>query len=102
MTAPCSSQRPKANGLQIHRLKAGAAYGYLSQIDPSASCYAQAKALGKKISASVKEDYDFETKEKYRNAVELEKQRIDAARQAAVAWAQNQPKTVVKNNWIVW
>ena len=79
-----------------------AAYGYLSRIDPSAACYAKAKALGKKISASVREDYDFETKEKYRNAVELEKQRIDAARQAAVAWAQNQPKTVVKNNWIAW
>lgn len=78
------------------------AYSYLAQIDPAASCYPQAKALGKKIGSVVKQNYDFETKEKYRNAVALEKQRIDAVRDIAVAWAQNQPKTVVKNNWIAW
>ena len=81
---------------------AAAAYSYLAQIDPSAACYAQAKALGQKMGSVVKQNYDFETKEKYRNQVALEKQRIDAAKQVAVAWAQNQPKTVVRNNWIVW
>ena len=79
---------------------AAAAYSYLSQIDPSAACYPQAKALGSKMAAVVKENYDFETKEKYRNAVNLEKQRIQAAKEVAVAWAQNQPKTVVHYNWI--
>lgn len=81
---------------------ASAAYRYLSQIDPSATCYSQAKALGQEMAKVVKQNYDFETKEKYRNAVDLEKLRIEAARKAAVAWAQNQPKTVVHNNWIVW
>lgn len=78
---------------------AAAAYSYLSQIDPSASCWPEAKALGKKISSVVKQNYDFETKEKYRNAVALEKQRIQAARDVAVAWAENQPKTIVRNNY---
>lgn len=81
---------------------AAAAYRYLSQIDPSSSSYAAAKALGQKMQASVKADYDFETKEKYRNQVALEKQRIKAARDAAVAWANSRPKTIVRNNWIVW
>ncbi|MDE7466595.1 MAG: hypothetical protein K2M59_09270 [Muribaculaceae bacterium] len=81
---------------------ASAAYAYIQQIDPSSSSYAAAKALGQKMAASVKADYDFETKEKYRNAVELEKTRIKAARDAAVAWAKNQPKTIVRHHWIVW
>ncbi|MBD5422411.1 MAG: hypothetical protein HDR49_05215 [Bacteroides sp.] len=81
---------------------AAAAYNYISQIDPSSKSYAAAKALGKKMAASVKADYDFETKEKYRTEKKLEQQRIKAARDAAVAWAQNQPKTIVRNNWIIW
>lgn len=81
---------------------AAAAYSYLAQIDPASSAYPAAKALGSQIAATVKADYDFETKEKYRTEVALEKQRISAARDAAVAWAQNQPKTVYKTNWIIW
>lgn len=81
---------------------ASAAYRYLSRIDPSSSAYPGAKALGSKMAAAVKADYDFETKEKYRNEVALEKQRIKAARDVAVAWASNQPKTIVHHNWIVW
>lgn len=83
---------------------AAAAYAYLAQIDPSASCYPQAKALGKKISQTVKDNYDFETKEKYRTEKALERQRINAAKEIGVAWAQNQPKTIIRNNyhWIHW
>lgn len=73
---------------------AQAAYRYIAMIDPSSSAYAAAKTLGAKISASVKADYDFETKEKYRNEVKLEQQRIKAARDAAVAWANSRPKVV--------
>lgn len=81
---------------------ASAAYSYLAQIDPAAACYPQAKALGKKISQTVKDNYDFETKEKYRTEKALERQRINAAKEIGVAWAQNQPKVVYKNNWIRW
>ena len=90
---------------------ASAAYQYLAQIDPSAACFAQAQALGSKIAATVKDDHDFETRQKYKDALELEHkkldnanareaQRIEAARAAAVAWAKNQPKVIVRNNWI--
>lgn len=81
---------------------AAEAYSYISQMDPSSTAYARAKALGNKMTTSVKADYDFQTKEKYRTEVALEQRRIKAARDAAVAWAQNQPKTIVRNNWIVW
>ena len=70
------------------------AWMYLAQIDPSASCYSDAMTLGKQIQKTVKEDRDFEVKEKYRNAVELEKQRIAAARDIGVAWAKSQPRVV--------
>lgn len=78
---------------------AAAAYAYLAQIDPSASCYDKAKTLGKKIGATVKEDYDFETKEKYRDAVALEKMRINSAREVAIAWAKSRPRTIVRHHW---
>lgn len=81
---------------------AAAAYKYISQIDPSSSAYSKAKELGEKMGKSVKADYDFETKEKYRSSVALEQQRIKAARDIGVAWAKNQPKTVYKTNWIRW
>lgn len=83
---------------------AAAAYQYLSLVDPSASCYPQAKALGKKISQTVKDNYDFETKEKYRVEKALERRRIDAAKEIGVAWAQNQPKTkyVYNYSWHRW
>lgn len=79
---------------------ASAAYRYIGMIDPSSSAYAGAKKLGAKIAAAVKQDYDFETKEKYRSQVKLEEQRIKAARDAAVAWANNQPKEVHHYHWI--
>lgn len=81
---------------------AAKAFQYLSQIDPSAACYAEAQALGKKIADTVKADYDFETKTKYQNEIDLERRRIESARQIGLAWAQNQPKTIVKYNWIIW
>lgn len=86
---------PTAGGAQ-------AAYSYLTQIDPSSESYTAAKSLGAKMTKSVKADFDFETKEKYRNQVALEKEHIQAAKAIGIAWAKNQPKTVVKHNWIVW
>ena len=73
---------------------AAEAWGYLSQIDPQAACYSAAMQLGKQIGKTVKEDRDFEIKEKYRNEVELEKRRIAAARDIGVAYAKSQPKVI--------
>ena len=80
-------------------LGAREAWAYLSQIDPSASCYGAAMKLGEQIQKTVKENWDFEVKEKYRDQVALEKQRIAAARDIGVAYAKNRPRVVT--NFIV-
>ncbi|MDE5980059.1 MAG: hypothetical protein K2G84_08515, partial [Muribaculaceae bacterium] len=73
---------------------AAEAHTFLSQIDPEASCYAEAQALSKQISQTTKQQWEFENVTKYKNQVELEKQRINAAKEVAVAWAKSRPKTV--------
>lgn len=78
------------------------AWSFLSRIDPSASCYGAAMSLGNQIQKVVKENWDFEYKEKYRNEIDLERRRIAAARDVAVAYAKNQPRVitnfVIRNN----
>lgn len=73
---------------------AAEAHSFLSQIDPEASCHAEALALSKQISQTTKQQWEFENVTKYKNQVELEKQRINAAKEVAVAWAKSRPKTV--------
>lgn len=73
---------------------AAEAHMYLSQIDPEASCAAEAQALSKQISQTTQKQWEFENVTKYNNAVELEKHRITAAKEVAVAWAKNRPKQV--------
>lgn len=73
---------------------AAEAHSFLSQIDPQASCYAEAQALSKQISQTTKKQWEFENITKYQNEVELEKRRINAAKEVAVAWAKSRPKTV--------
>jgi len=72
----------------------------LSQIDPSSKCYPEQQALFKsiesKISAEVKKQWDFEMKQ-YNDAVSLEKQRINAIKEVAVAYYKSQPTTVNYN-----
>jgi hypothetical protein len=76
------------------------AYIYLSQIDPSSSSYSAAQSLGKEISQRTKQQWDFENVQKYNDAVALEKQRIEAAKQVAVAWAKSRPKVVNRYTFI--
>lgn len=73
---------------------AAEAHMYLSQIDPEASCAAEAQALSKQISQTTQKQWEFENVTKYNNAVELEKHRITAAKEVAVAWAKSRPKQV--------
>lgn len=73
---------------------AAEAHMYLSQIDPEASCAAEAQALSKQISQTTQKQWEFENMTKYNNAVELEKHRITAAKEVAVAWAKSRPKQV--------
>lgn len=84
---------------------AAAAYSYLSQIDPSASCAAEARALGDEITQTTKKQWEFENVTKYKDQIELEKRRIDAAAQnerrryeaakeIAKAYASSRPRVV--------
>lgn len=77
---------------------------FLKEIEPLSSSYKDGQALvdliHKKIEVDEKTNWDFKMK-KYTDDLNLEQQRIDAARQTAIAFYQNQPKTVIYNN-ILW
>lgn len=78
----------------------------LGQINTDADCYPQAQALMRKIESRVTNVTD----QRYHDAVAMEKARLNAAtavtkarikacRDVAVAYAQNQPKVIVRNNY---
>jgi len=62
---------------------------YLGQIYPDAGCYNEAMELYKEIKAKVLEDWHFQMKI-YQDQVDLEKQRIEAARQVGIAYGNHQ------------
>ncbi|MCQ2341868.1 MAG: hypothetical protein MJZ75_00030 [Paludibacteraceae bacterium] len=62
---------------------------YLAEIYPDAACYGEAMDVYKEIKAKVLDDWKFEMK-KYQDSVDLEKQRIDAARQVGIAYGNHQ------------
>ncbi len=70
----------------------------ISGIDPEASCIPEVNNLVEEIKIKIREleqrDWDFQMKV-FDNAVELEKQRIEAARQVGIAFGNNQPEQVV-------
>ena len=76
------------------------AYGYLTQIDPQASCYKEAVAFGQKIASVVKANWDFENVTMYKDAVALEKARITAARDIGVAWGNHQQPITYNTTWL--
>jgi hypothetical protein len=78
----------------------------LAQIDPNAACYAEANKLvqtiGNRIQKLKDEALAYERKMEQmamKNAADLEKARIKAARDVAVAYAENQPKV---EYYLVW
>jgi len=69
---------------------AAKAMQYLVLIDPDSPAQAEAAKLTQEIKKQVKSDYEFETREKYKDTLLLEKARIDAARAIGVAWGNGQ------------
>lgn len=69
---------------------AAKAMQYLALIDPSSPVQGEAATLAQEIKKNTKSDYDFENREKYKDAVALEKDRIAAARAVGVAWGNGQ------------
>lgn len=79
---------------------AAAALAILNQIDVDASCYGEVVALQNEIKKTVKGNWDFENREKYKDALGLEKDRIAAARAVGVAFGNHQQPTTTYINWI--
>lgn len=73
---------------------------YLMQINPETSCYTEAKTLiaevESKITEAEKREWEFK-KQQYADNVQLEKQRINAIKEIAVAYYKSQPSTVSYN-----
>lgn len=82
--------------------KEGAALAgaYLASIDPASSCWDDALALAEQIRKRIGDDWEF-AKELQRDAVGLEKARIEAIRAIGVAYGQNQKALTVRENWMV-
>lgn len=82
--------------------KEGAALAgaYLASIDPASSCWDDAMALAEQIRKRIGDDWEF-AKELQRDAVALEKARIEAMRAIGVAYGQNQKAVTVRENWLV-
>jgi len=83
---------------------ANEASSILSSIEPESASYKNAVILSETIKVKIEEidkrNWDFKMK-KYDNAVNLETQRIESIRQAAIAHYQNLPKTIIYNH-IIW
>lgn len=82
--------------------KEGAALAgaYIAAIDPSSSCWNEALALSEKIRERIGDDWEF-AKELQRDAVDLEKARIEAMRAIGIAFGENQKAVTVRENWMV-
>ena len=78
---------------------AAAAGEFLAKILPDAACYDDAMALYKEIKGKVLDDWKFEMKQ-YQDGVDLEKQRIEAARAVGVAYGTHQPSKEVNIDFI--
>ena len=72
----------------------------LANIDPDAACYGEAGKLMKEVKSQVRSDIDFEMREKYHDQIQLEKDRIAAARAVGVAFGNGQKPTTTNLMWL--
>lgn len=97
------SADPTANG-------AREAFSYINQIDPASSSYSAAMALADQMQKTVKQQWEFENIQKYKDELALRKQklqndaaneraRIEGAKAVAIAWAKAQPTTRIYYRW---
>lgn len=75
----------------------------LSEIDPSASCFREAQSLARsaelKVDAEEKKQWDFRMRQ-YKDAISLERLRIQTIREIAVSYYRSQ-SSVVNYNYII-
>lgn len=72
----------------------------LAKVDPDAKCYGEAATLMAEVKRQVRNDIDFEMREKYRDRIQIEKDRIDAARAVGVAFGNGQQPTTTNLMWL--
>ncbi len=73
---------------------------YLLQVDPDAACYKEALQLATEIKEQVRADIDFEMREKHRDAVKVEEQRIAAIKAIGVAYGNGQKEQTTNLMWL--
>lgn len=99
----CSEQIIAAKA-QIAATDFAGALEILGKVDPSAACFDDAKKLidsiESKVTAEQKRDWDFMV-QSYNDAVSLQKQRINAVKEIAVAYYQRQPPTYNYNMLLI-
>lgn len=83
-----------------NREGASQAAEYLSQIYPDAACYGSALTLAESIRNRIGDEWDF-TKMMYKDAVNLELAKIEAARAVGVAYGNHQQPTTYNDHWFV-
>lgn len=72
----------------------------LTQIDPDAACYGEAMALYKEVKAKIKDDWNFEMRQKYNDAIGIVKSKIEAARAIGVAYGNGQKEQTTNIMWL--
>lgn len=72
----------------------------LSQIDPDATCYVDAVSFANEIKNKIRNDIDFEIREKYKDGVKLEESRIGAMRAIGVAFGKGQQPKTTNITWL--
>ncbi|MBR4066634.1 MAG: hypothetical protein IKJ97_07765 [Bacteroidaceae bacterium] len=74
--------------------------GMLANIDPYAACYDDAAKLMAEVKGQVREDIDFEMRQKYNDSLQLERDRIKAAMAVGVAFGNNQQTQTTNLMWL--
>ncbi len=76
------------------------ALNILSEIDPSATCFNEAQMIAQKaedkVTALEKKQWDFQMQQ-YKDGISLEKQRINAIKDIAIAYYKRKPRTINYN-----
>ena len=72
----------------------------LTQIDPDAACYGEAMAIYKEVKEKIKDDWNFEMRQKYNDAISIERDKIEAARAVGVAYGNGQKEQTTNLMWL--
>ncbi len=90
------------NAWAVHPDQRGAAEAarILNQLEPDAACYGDAMDLYREIKDKMKDDWNFEMREKYKDSIKLRKQTIEAARAVGVAFGEGQQPQTTNLMWM--